>query len=117
MKNVLEYKNYIGSVNYCSEDSVFYGKMEGINDVVLFEGESVSELKKGFEDAVTDYLETCKEIGKEPNKIYKGVFNVRISKKVHKEISIIALKKGIKLNELVNKTFHYLVNNENKVLK
>jgi predicted HicB family RNase H-like nuclease len=117
MKNVLEYKNYIGTVNYSSEDATFYGKIEGINDLVLFEGESVNELKKGFEGAVIDYLETCKEIDKEPNKIYKGVFNVRISKSIHKEIALIAIKNGLKLNDLVNKTLHYLVDNEGKVLK
>lgn len=116
MKNYLEYKDYIGTVNYANEDNTFYGKIEGINDLVLFEGETVSELKKGFEDAVTDYLETCKEISKEPNKAYKGVFNVRVSKKTHQEISEIAIKNNLKLNDLVKKTLNYLVNNEDAIL-
>lgn len=117
MKNYLEYKNYIGTVNYANEDSIFYGKIEGINDLVSFEGQTVSELKKGFKDAVTDYLETCKEIGKEPNKTYKGVFNVRVSKKVHQEIAEIAIKNNLKLNDLVNKALKYLVNNEDAILE
>jgi len=117
MKNYLEYKDYIGTVNYSAEDTTFYGKVQGINDLVVFEGSSVVELKKGFKEAVIDYLETCKEIGKEPNKMYKGLFNVRISSNVHKEISHIAIRKGMKLNDLVNKTLIYLVDNENEVLK
>lgn len=116
MKNYLEYKDYIGTVNYANEDSIFYGKIEGINDLVLFEGASVNELKKGFEDAVTDYLETCKELGKEPNKAYKGVFNVRTSKNVHKKISEIALKNNLKMNDLINKALNYLVDNEDVIL-
>ncbi len=116
MKNHLDYKEYIGTVNYSAEDDVFYGKVEGINDLVLFEGESVQELKDSFVDSVDDYLATCKELGKEPDKTYKGVFNVRIPSNVHKKISKIASKKGIKLNELVNRTLKYLVENENKVL-
>lgn len=116
MKNYLEYKDYLGTVDYSAEDAVFYGKVQGISDLVVFEGASVTKLKKGFEDAVNDYLETCKEIGKEPNKMYKGLFNVRISSNVHKEISHIAIKNGMKLNDLVNKTLIYLVKNENKVL-
>ncbi len=116
MKNHLEYNKYVGTVNFSAEDAVFYGKLEGINDLVLFEGDTVIELKEAFIDAVDDYLETCKKIGKEPNKTYKGVFNVRVPSDVHKQISIIATKKGIKLNELVNKTFSYLLNHEDLVL-
>jgi len=116
MKNYLEYKDYIGTVNYSAEDDILYGKIEGVNDLVLFEGESISDLKKGFEESINDYLATCKELGKEPNKAYKGVFNVRVPSSVHKKLSIMASKKGLKLNELVKKTFNYLVENENKVL-
>jgi len=117
MKNYLEYKDYVGTVNYSAEDDTFYGKIEGINDLVLFEGESVSELKEGFEDSINDYLKTCKELGKEPNKTYKGVFNVRVPSSIHKKLSLIASKNGLKLNELVRKSFNYLVENENKVLE
>jgi predicted HicB family RNase H-like nuclease len=116
MKNYLEYDDYIGTVNYSAEDDVFYGKIEGINDLVLFEGESVSELKGNFKEAINDYLTTCEELGKEPNKVYKGVFNVRVPSNIHKKLSIIASKNGLKLNELVKKTFNYLVENENKIL-
>lgn len=117
MKNYIEFENYVGTVNFSAEDDVFYGKIHGINDLILFEGESVIELKKNFEDAVIDYLDTCATTGKEPEKKYNGVFNVRISSTVHKKVSEIAIKKGIKLNDLVNKTFNYLVKNENKVLE
>ncbi len=117
MKNYIEYGDYLGTVNYSAEDSTFYGKIQGISDLVLFEGDSVDELKKSFEDAVIDYLATCQEVGKEPNKMYKGVFNVRIPSEMHKQLSKIANKKGIKLNVLVNKTFNYLVKNENKILE
>ena len=101
MKNYLEYKNYIGTVNYANEDRTFYGKIEGINDLMLFEGQTVNELEKVFKDAVIDYLETCKEINKEPNKVYKGVFNVRIDPKLHKKVYQKALKAGISLNAYV----------------
>jgi len=41
MNNVLTYKGYIGSVQFSSEDNVFFGKVEGINDLIAFEGESI----------------------------------------------------------------------------
>ncbi|HBN85373.1 MAG TPA: toxin-antitoxin system HicB family antitoxin, partial [Clostridiales bacterium] len=55
-----------------TEDEIFYGKIEGINDSVSYEGSSVSELKAAFEEAVEDYLELCNLNGKEPEKMYKG---------------------------------------------
>jgi len=34
MKDVIVYKDYVGSVHYSQPDDVFYGKVEGIDDLV-----------------------------------------------------------------------------------
>ena len=52
MKDILVYKNFLGSVHFYAEDGVFYGKIEGVNDLVTFEGQSVEELKNAFHEAV-----------------------------------------------------------------
>lgn len=117
MKNYLEYKGYLGTVDFSADDKVFFGKIQGINDLILFEGESVSELENSFRESVEDYLETCKEIGKEPNKTFKGSFNVRVSKKIHQKLFTIAAKKGLNLNQLVNKSLNFTVDNEDTVLE
>jgi predicted HicB family RNase H-like nuclease len=103
MKNIMYYKNYWATINYSSEDEVFYGKIEGINDLVNFEGESVKELKKSFEDAVNDYISFCEEIGKDPQKPYKGNFNIRINPELHRELAIRAMKEGTSLNNYIEK--------------
>lgn len=59
MKDKLEYKGLIGSASFSPEDLVFHGKIEGIDGLVTFEGESVSDLKTAFEEAVEDYIEIC----------------------------------------------------------
>jgi predicted HicB family RNase H-like nuclease len=63
MKDVLTYKDYIGSVHFSAEDEVFCGKIEGIDDIVSFEGNTVTEIKKAFKGAVEDYIQTCKKVG------------------------------------------------------
>jgi predicted HicB family RNase H-like nuclease len=63
----------------------------------------VQELKKNFHEAVDDYLETCKALGREPNKPFKGGFNVRISPEMHKKAIERATMLGISLNQLVQK--------------
>jgi len=35
-------------------------------------------LRKAFEEAVEDYLQTCREQGKEPEHPFKGSFNIRV---------------------------------------
>lgn len=117
MKNYLEYNGYLGTVAFSAEDKTFYGKIQGINDLVLFEGEAVPELESNFKEAVDDYLETCKEIGKDPNKTFKGNFNIRVNKKLHKKLFNLATREGLNLNQLVNKSLNFAVENEETVLK
>ena len=101
MRDKLMFKDFIGSVHFSTKDSVFHGKLEGINDLVTFEGESVQELKTAFEEAVADYIELCKEINKDPFKSFKGSFNVRITPNLHSKAYKAAMFKGKSLNQFV----------------
>lgn len=103
MKDVLTYKDFTGYVHFSAVDEVFHGKIEGIKDLVTFEGQSVAELTKAFHEAVDDYLELCKEVGKEPEKSYKGNFNVRVPFDLHKKAVETATRLGISLNQLVQR--------------
>jgi predicted HicB family RNase H-like nuclease len=117
MSDVLEYKGYYGSVHFSSEDDVFYGKLISIDDLVNFEGTSVKEIKKAFREAVDDYLETCKELGKEPNKTYKGTFNVRIPTDLHKAAAVYAALNNISLNDFVKTAIQYALSNKEDLRK
>ena len=64
----LNYKGYEGIAAFSDEDNVFHGKLQGINDLVTFEGETIDELEIAFEEAVDDYLDICARYGKEPEK-------------------------------------------------
>ena len=101
--NTLEYKKFIGSVNFSEEDDVFFGKIEGINALVTFEGQTVVELKEAFKEAVTDYIEFCKKKGINPQKTYTGVLNVRLTPEIHRRAAMMATKSGTTLNGLIKK--------------
>lgn len=60
MDNTLIYKNYIGSVQYSQEDNLFHGKINGINDLITYEGDSIINLKSSFIEAVEDYKDLLK---------------------------------------------------------
>lgn len=101
--NTLKYKGYIGSVSYSEPDKVFFGKLEGIDALVNYEGESVAELTAAFHEAVDDYLALCEDIGQKPEKSYTGTFNVRISPATHRQIANRAMEAGISINAFVKK--------------
>lgn len=108
--NMLKYKGFYGSVAYSAADECFFGKITGTADLVTFEGESVDSLKMAFAEAVEDYIAMCKEAGKEPQKSYRGSFNIRISPDLHKEAAVMAKKKGLSLNAFVEKAIFDEVN-------
>ena len=109
MKNILEYKGYHAKIEFNSEDMVLRGKIEGINDYIDFESASIETIEHEFHSAVDDYLEFCKEVGKEPEKEYKGSFNIRITPALHKQLALIAFKNGDTLNGSVEKAIQQYV--------
>ena len=99
--NVIEYKGYHTIVEFDYQDSVLRGKIEGIVDYVDFECEDAKDVEKEFHSAVDEYLIFCEEVGKEPQKEYNGVFNVRIKPELHRKMAMRASKENKKLNTIV----------------
>lgn len=63
-----------------------------------------------------DYLDFCREVGKKPEKEYKGTFNVRINPELHKKLTIAAMINGDTLNTSVEKAIRQYVE-ENSVFE
>ena len=112
MRNVMEYKGYHTKIEFDAESMILRGKIEGINDYVDFEAEDSSKIVDEFHAAVDDYLEFCKEVGKEPEKEYKGTFNVRIAPELHKKLALRALQDGQSLNAEVEEAIRIFVEEE-----
>ena len=101
--NVLEYKGYHTCIRYDSETNTLRGVIEGINDYVDFECSSVAEVVEEFHNAVDDYLDFCSSVGKEPEKEYKGSFNIRIKPELHKKLALKAIMNGESINKTVER--------------
>lgn len=101
MKDMLTHKGYHGSIHYNSEDRVFYGKVEFIRALISYEGKDADSLESAFVEAVEDYLVLCEEQGREPEKPFKGSFNVRIAPELHERVAIAASQHGMTLNRFV----------------
>lgn len=84
-------------------------KIEGVNALVNFEGETVKELKNAFHEAVDDYLAYCDEQGIEPDKSYTGVLNVRLTPAIHRQVAMLARKEGMTLNAFIKEALEQKV--------
>lgn len=98
MNTMLEYKGYHATIEYDAEDELFVGEVFGITDSLNFHGSSINELKSTFSQCIDNYLELCKKVGKNPDKEFKGTFNVRIPPELHRKAALAAVKQKITLN-------------------
>jgi predicted HicB family RNase H-like nuclease len=101
MKNTMSYRGYYGSVEFSDKDRVFFGWIIGINDRITFDGKSVNDLRNDFQEAVDEYLKVCAQLGKEPEKTYRGTFNVRIAPALHRQLAFFSASNGKTLNATV----------------
>ena len=101
MNNTMEYKGYVGSVEFSETDGLFFGKVLGIRSLISYEGTTAAELVSDFHGAVDDYIVLCKEEGTEPEVAYRGSFNIRIGSERHKRVAIYAIAHQQTLNAFI----------------
>lgn len=95
MKTVT-YKGYQAAVEY--EDGVLFVRVLHIEDLLVAQCKSVDEIAAVLKELVDDYLEDCKQIGKEPSKAFSGSFNVRVGTDLHRRAAVAAAESGGNLN-------------------
>ena len=102
MNNIMEYKGYIGSVEFSESDELFYGKVQGIRSLISYEGSTAAELVSDFHGAVDDYLTLCEEEGTKPEIAYKGSLNVRFKNRdTHRRAAVYAMTHDQSLNSFI----------------
>ncbi len=102
MNNIMQYKGYVGSVEFSEEDCVLYGKVQGIRSLISYEGNSAQELLSDFHKAVDEYLALCETEGKKPETPYKGL-NLRFrNAETHRRAAIYALTHNQSLNSFID---------------
>lgn len=103
---VLEYKDYVGSIEFSKDDNCLCGKVLGLNKSVCiaYEGNTAEELYSDFKNGIDHYLEDCKEEGIQPEKPYKGVLNIHIPFEIHSKMAVYAENHGTSINSFVRDT-------------
>lgn len=116
--NIIKYAGYEGTVSLDLDRNVCRGKILFIDDLVTYEAalaDGAEGIRAAFQEAVDDYLETCKELGRAPQKALSGTFNVRISPELHKAARLRAAEDAVTLNEVVAAAVDCYVNGGQRI--
>ncbi|MCK3657240.1 pilus assembly protein HicB [Pasteurellaceae bacterium Pebbles2] len=105
---LLKYKGYVGTIEPDLENNVLFGKLAYIRDLVTYEAQTLPELEQEFQNSVDLYLADCTELGRVPDKPFKGTFNVRISEELHRNAVLVA--GDMSLNAFVGEAIQEKVN-------
>lgn len=114
---IIKYKDFEGSVETDIQRNCCHGKILFIDDLVTYESATLKGLQKQFEEAVDDYLETCILVGKEPQKPFRGLFNVRVKPELHRAAVKKAAAEETSLNDLVSKALESYLSREAMTIK
>jgi len=113
----MQYKGYMGRIQIDEDAGIIFGQVVGLRDVITFQGETVEEARKAFEESVDEYLRFCEEKGQSPEKPYSGKFLVRIKTSLHRELVNLAEARNQSLNTLVEQLLEQGVQTDMEALR
>src|SRR5258706_7786870 len=95
---MMQYKGYMGHVEYDDEAKILHGCVLGILDVITFQADTARQIEKAFRDSVDDYLQFCAHRGEKPEKSYSGKLLLRMNPELHRALDMVAEIEGKSLN-------------------
>lgn len=98
---MIEYKGYVGVFEFDPEIDSFHGTVIDTNDIITFYGSSIAELREEMEKSVEQYLEFCREQGREPEKPFSGKLMIRTSPDLHRRLVLEAGRRRVSMNAYV----------------
>jgi predicted HicB family RNase H-like nuclease len=101
---MMHHDGYIATIELDEEAGLFHGEVINTRDVLTFQGRTLEELRAAFADTIADYMDWCRERGKEPECPYSGNFTVRLTPELHRRIAAAAARAGKSINGFVAET-------------
>lgn len=80
---MMNYKGFFGPVDYDDNSKVFREEILGLKKPIIFQGKTIEELDQSFQSSIDLYLALCKQKGEKSEKIFSGIFNLRIDPDFH----------------------------------
>ena len=95
---MIEYKGYIGVVDFDPEIDLFHGTVINTQDVITFYGASVAELREEMRKSLEVYFEVCEEQGKTPDKPFPNTLTFQTSPELYSRIALNAARRQLEID-------------------
>jgi predicted HicB family RNase H-like nuclease len=59
--STMSHQGYTARIEFDERDGILVGRLLGVRAIISFHGQTVTELRKAFENTVNDYLAECIE--------------------------------------------------------
>ena len=106
---MIEYKGYIGVVDFDPEIDLFHGTVINTQDVITFYGASVTELREEMQKSLEVYFEVCKEQGKVPDKPFSGVLTIQTTPELYSRIALNAARRQLEVDAYLQEVLEKVV--------
>ena len=100
---MIEYKGYLGQVEYDEDADIFHGEIINTRDVITFQGHDTTEIKTAFRDSVEDYLAFCAKRNEQPDRPFSGKIALRTTPETHRKAYICAMRSRLSLNKWIER--------------
>ena len=108
----MTYKDYTGTVAYDPRDRIFHGRVNGITDLISFQGTTVEELEADFRAGIDSYLQGCSARGFEPQRPYSGRFVLRLEPSIHGRVTAAARQQKTSINKWIARAIQVRLESE-----
>ena len=98
---MIEYKGYIGVVEFDPEIDSFHGTVINTNDVITFYGSSVSELRDEMMKSLEEYFQFCQEHHRKPEEPFSGRLTIQTSPALHRLVALEAARHRVNMNTYI----------------
>lgn len=95
---MIEYKGYIGVVDFDPEIDLFHGTVINTQDIITFYGASVTELREEMQKSLEVYFEVCEEQGKVPDKPFSGKLTIQTTPELYSRIALNAARRQLEID-------------------
>ena len=102
LKNRMEYKDYVGTVEWYDDENIFKGEVLRLNNHLTYQGKDIKELRDNFHKCINNYLEVCEKNNIKREIPFKGSFNIRISDDIYRLLCKKAKEENISINKIIS---------------
>lgn len=102
--NMMNHEGYIATLEIDEDTGLISGIVTNVRATLHFQGETVPEVRKAFEDTIADYREWCTLQGREPEKPYSGTLSLRLPPELHRKVAAAAALAGKSVNGFIAET-------------